>query len=156
PVLGMQVIKVLRQAGSVMLSDGKHNGLAWSHPLARGEFLIILPGKPIKFCDHLAVGILVGPLTFKLHRVVVLLVNVSSLGKEDSNARGKFVGDEIALLKGSLNGICKVWLTVLTLIEMEGIALDIICGCGREANVQRVEVDQGCLPGAVNRAVTLV
>ena len=141
----------------MVLGDGEDDGLAGAHVLAGRQLPVVLPGEPVELLHHQAVGVFVGPLALELGRVVVSRHSTSApSARMHGDASGEPVGNEIILAEGLLDRVGEIRLLVSALVELEGVALDVSRGSGREADVERVEVGERRLPGAVDRAVALV
>ncbi|GIW41865.1 MAG: hypothetical protein KatS3mg076_2442 [Candidatus Binatia bacterium] len=154
--LGVQLVQVLGQTGGVVLRDGKDNRLAGAGILPGGQLLVVLPGQAVEFLHHQAVRRLVGEAALELGRIVVLVVHVGALGEDLGDARREAVGYEVLVTEGILDGVGEVGLARLALVELVGVALDVVGGRGGEPDVDGVELRERRLPGAVDRAVALV
>ena len=86
----------------------------------------------------------------------MLLVDVSAFSQHLGDSGREPIRNEIVLLEGILNRIREVWCARLALVELERVALDVIRRSRGQANVDRVELRERSLPGAVNRSVALV
>ena len=154
--LGVELVEVLGETRGVVLGDSENDSFARTGVLKRSQLQVASPCEPVELSHHQAVGRLIGETALELCRVVVFIIDVRSLGQDFGDATGEGVGREVVLTEGRLNWVGEVGLTQLALVEIVGIALDVVGrGCS-EADVSCIEPREGRLPGAVDGAMALV
>ena len=152
----VQIIQILSESRSVMLGDGKYDGFTGTDILTGSQFLIAFPGQPVKFFHHQAVCFFVCPLPFELGRVIMFFIDIRAPGNDLGNSGSEFIRRQVVGGKSILYPVGKIRLARFAVIKFIGIVVDIAGRGGGQPDVQRVEVGQRRLPGAVNGTMTFI
>ncbi len=142
----------------MVLRDGEDDGLSGGILVrqAGGEFLEVLMGEAVELFRRAFVCRRVRPAPLELGGVVFLAVFLKGIGKHGGDPLGEFVRDEVVVLECLLNGVGEIRLVSLAVVELVGVPLDVFRRGGGEADVEGIEVIQGCPPCAVDGAVSLI